>query len=195
MKKSLLILIVLSAGLFTTACSFSTEKTFDTAVSGTVDFGKPKRPSTPKPADDAQKKTGTETPKATEATSSNGESCNKDEQCNKKDELCIFSTCQSVGQLKSSFGFNDDFSNDPCEELPCVNCAKKTQKKTGIGYGYDDVNISASACIDCQFNDECNAGFRCVSFQCVDAAANSYCDFMQECLEGFNCEANKCVKE
>lgn len=192
MKKSSLILLALSASFLLTACSLHSEKTFETSVQGTVDFGKPKTPSAPKPTETVGTPAETATPTAPQGS---GKSCNKDEQCNKKDELCIFSTCQSVGQLKSSFGFNDDFSNDPCEERPCANCSKGMQKKTGIGYGYDDVNISASACVDCQFNDECNAGFRCVSFQCVDAAASSYCDFMQECLEGFNCEGNKCVKE
>lgn len=197
MKKSFLLLCAFLIGLTMTACSFHTEKTFEAGVQGTVDFGKPKTPVVPKQpeATPTPVAPATEAAPTASAPSSNGKACHKDEECNKKDELCVFSACQSVSQLKSSFGFNDDFSNDPCEERPCANCTKGTQKKTGISYGYDEVNISASSCVDCQFNDECNEGFRCVNFQCVDAASNTYCDFFAECLEGFTCESNKCVKE
>jgi hypothetical protein len=181
-------LLALSVGLFTTACSFHSEKTFETSVSATANFGAPKHPSTPKPAE-AQPTPEVATP------NSNGKSCHKDEECNKKDELCLFSTCQSVSQIKTSSGFNDDSSNDPCPERPCADCAKGTQKKTGISYGYNNIDISASACVDCQFNDECKAGFRCASFQCVEAAKNTYCDFNNECLDGFTCENSQCVKK
>ena len=194
MKKTIYILLALSVGLLTTACSFHSEKTFETSIKGTVDFGKPKLPSTPKPAEGVQNQAGADTQNAP-APSSNGKACHKDEECNKKDELCIFSTCQSVSQIKTSSGFNDDFSNDPCAKHPCADCTKGTQKKTGISYGYNDINISASACVDCQFNDECNAGFRCVSFRCVEASTHTYCDFSNECLEGYTCNNSQCVKK
>jgi hypothetical protein len=64
-----------------------------------------------------------------------------------------------------------------------------------MSYGNGTVDISAMVCVDCQFNDACNTGFRCMHEQCVDAATHTYCDFDNQCLDGTTCTNGQCVKQ
>jgi hypothetical protein len=195
MKKIVLAMIALSVGLFTTACSFHSETSFDKSISATKDLGNTEPAKIEidgKPLANPEATKGSK-PKMPSSNTS-GKACNKHEECNKVDELCYWGTCQTVTKIKQTLGFNDDFSNDPCSEKACEHCTEGKMKTSGMGYGIDDTNIQASVCIECMFNDACKPGFRCLNEQCVDAATHHYCDFMRECLEGFSCENSQCVK-
>jgi hypothetical protein len=189
--------MALSIGLFMTACSMHSEVSFDKSISATKQLGdntpaKVETNTTPTP--DANPTPSIPAP-ATPAPSDGAKTCNKPEDCNKIDELCLTGICQSVSHIKQTFGFTDDSSFDPCPARPCPNCTAGAQKRTGMSYGNGTVDISAMVCVDCQFNDACNTGFRCMHEQCVDAATHTYCDFDNQCLDGYTCTNSQCVKQ
>jgi len=161
-------------------------KTLPTPSTGstiTAEISKPRLPKLPTASD------------STGESMTEGKTCENSINCNKIDELCLYGICQSLDNIKQTFGFTDDTSFDPCLTRPCPNCKSGFQYLSSISYLIDNVNLSALVCIDCLFEYSCNEGFRCQHLQCVDIATYPDCHFSMDCGKGYKCENKLCVKE